>query len=411
MAAKNPDSRPEPVLDEADLPVTKAPDWLAETEDDEDYAAYDALLTAASSQDRAARWQDSPSSTATDSSGEPFLRAFDSVAEGVNTIVIVVTTLFSCALATLYVSPLQLFVADLGAEATTSEALVIAPATQTFLASGTNDPATLVDCAALPALESYRLAYQSGAALVLSSLNGDVSCRLQHGEARLQHPRWSRDGAQLIAADADTPSLHRFRLAERRWETLTLPDFVAVTHPTWSPSAERIAFRGVQADGQADLYMVTPQGFDLLRLTRHERDEIAPDWHPTANRLLFSTLSPARSFNNLYLLDLERDLTTITTRGDATYTDAQFSPDGSRIAATRTTAQGASEIAVYDASGVYREVTTIPRGIGPTWFSPQVLYFAEARPDGVQVLMRYDLQTRTRSAVPLPVHVESVTVR
>ena len=53
------------------------------------------------------------------------------------------------------------------------------------------------------------------------------------------------------------------------------------TNPAWSPGGERIAFSS-DRDGNRDIYVMNPDGEDVLRLTNHPAFDFTPSWFPGA---------------------------------------------------------------------------------------------------------------------------------
>ena len=62
----------------------------------------------------------------------------------------------------------------------------------------------------------------------------------------------------------------------------------------WSPTGEMLAFHTNLKDN-IDVYSVNADGKNLRRLTEHEAEDSSPTWHPSGQKLAF-TSQPRREF-------------------------------------------------------------------------------------------------------------------
>lgn len=147
----------------------------------------------------------------------------------------------------------------------------------------------------------------------------------------------------------------------------------ATPTPPPAPRTALIAFE-TDRDGQAEIYLLEPDGGRLANLTRHPAEDRAPAWSPDGRMMAFAS---HRDGNwDLYLLDLEGGTVTRLT-DDLAYDGAPaWSPDG-RTIAFETYRDGNLEIYTLAlADRALRRLTDDPAGdYGPAW-SPDGRFLA-----------------------------------
>jgi len=77
------------------------------------------------------------------------------------------------------------------------------------------------------------------------------------------------------------------------------------TEPAWSPDGQYILFTN-RTGGQTDLYLVRPDGTDLLKLTDAASNEWNPEWAPDSHSILFITDRDGNA--EIYSMDLSAAL-------------------------------------------------------------------------------------------------------
>jgi Tol biopolymer transport system component len=132
--------------------------------------------------------------------------------------------------------------------------------------------------------------------------DGSGRTRLTSAPGEDCFPVWTPDGSRISfsrsdAADdgegetADAPSGVYVMNADGSGQTL-LPgiDLLAA----WSPDGNKIAFVGPADDGEnADIYVVSANGGDPIRLTDSPHYDLAPAWAPDGARIAFHRLDAA----------------------------------------------------------------------------------------------------------------------
>lgn len=171
--------------------------------------------------------------------------------------------------------------------------------------------------------------------------------------------------------------------------------------PKFSPDGKLIAFTG-EYDGNADVYVMNAFGGEITRVTYHPGFDEVVGWHPTKNKILFSSSRHSYSrFSRLYLISpdgsgLEELILNEAAAGS-------FSPDGKKIAYNKVTRENrtwkrykgglAQEIYVYDFDTNEEKNITNFRGTDriPMW-SGDKIYFTSDR-DRVLNIYAYDPKT------------------
>ncbi|MBD3375233.1 peptidase S41 [candidate division KSB1 bacterium] len=158
--------------------------------------------------------------------------------------------------------------------------------------------------------------------------------------------------------------------------------------PHFSPDGKSIAFSG-EYDGNQDVYVMTPDGGNITRVTFHPSRDNVVGWHPTKNKILFSSTRDSYSrFSRLYLISPDgTELEPLILHEAA---QGSFSPDAQFIAYNRLARehrtwkryQGgmAQDIYLYDfASGKDRRMTEF-QGTDriPMWIKDKI-YFSSDR--------------------------------
>lgn len=133
-------------------------------------------------------------------------------------------------------------------------------------------------------------------------------------------------------------------------EHFTFPELSIISSPTLSPGGDRIVFSAIDGNGRTDLFVCTRATGELVRLTDDPYGEQDPDFHPTENRVLFSSdkcESRDRQHQGIYELDLDTGVATTLTCG--TYSDGHpdWAPDGNSFVFS-SDRDGTFNIYLYD---------------------------------------------------------------
>lgn len=183
-------------------------------------------------------------------------------------------------------------------------------------------------------------------------------------------PSWSPTGEKLlfISYKRGGPHPFIFDLASGRMARISAR--VAYTG-SWSPDGRRVAV-SLDQNGNSDLYLLSPRGDLLRRLTHDAGIDVSPAWSPDGTQLAFCS---GRSGNpQIYVMDIDSGKTRRVTFTGGYNTDPDWSPKGDRIAYT-SRAGGFRIMWIGPDGGAATEIT---RGEHPSW-SPDGRYLVLSR--------------------------------
>lgn len=140
------------------------------------------------------------------------------------------------------------------------------------------------------------------------------------------YPSWSTTGQHLIYYDG-SQGLSIRRLTPMSGEDILLLDSAVHSAPCYSPLDTSIVFVSTQ-DGQPEIYKMTAQRTNVVRLTSHPDEDLNPRWSPNGDKIaFFSNRDGAR---RLYVMNVDgSDQQSIAVIGNV---DFDWFPDGSRLA-------------------------------------------------------------------------------
>ncbi len=99
--------------------------------------------------------------------------------------------------------------------------------------------------------------------------------------------------------------------------------------PAWSPDGTKIAF-GSNRDGNGEIYVMDPNGANVVRLTNNSAEDGQPAWSPDGSKIAFAT---ARDGNDeIYVMNADGTGAVNLTNNPGSDLTPAWSPDGSKIA-------------------------------------------------------------------------------
>jgi Tol biopolymer transport system component len=147
-----------------------------------------------------------------------------------------------------------------------------------------------------------------------------------------EYPSWSADGTKLAfqsnrgnlgygiwVVGSDGSGLHRLT-----GNASGDGDY----SPAWSPDGKKIAFESDNGDS-FDLYLMTPDGGLLARLTRTDDDEDSPAWSPDGTRIVY--VRWRGDFSKVWMMNADGTGQHALTTGTTDEMSPVWSPDGTKI--------------------------------------------------------------------------------
>lgn len=152
-------------------------------------------------------------------------------------------------------------------------------------------------------------------------------------------PRWSPDGSQ-IAYLVGSDFSNELAIADANGQNarvLTSGMRILAAEYDWSPSGTHIVFTS-QRDGNIEIYMVNITNGAIINLSRHQREDFAPQWSPNGDKIAF--ISTRNGGYHVFLMTADGVDVQQLTFDDARPTNVVWSPDG--------------EWLVYSATSIYQ---------------------------------------------------------
>ncbi len=167
-------------------------------------------------------------------------------------------------------------------------------------------------------------------------------------------------------------------------------------NPSWSGDGERIAFQSFR-DGDPEIFAMDANGENETQLTFNSVLDQSPTFSPDGQRIAF--VRTVGSDNEIFVMNADgSNPTPLTDNSDQDFTPS-FSPDGSRIAFAREAGGGDGEIFVMNADGSneVRLTDNFAEEGDPTWSPDQlrIVYVRDAEANGGIFVMDADGQKQT----------------
>jgi len=223
----------------------------------------------------------------------------------------------------------------------------------------------------------------------------DVQPLFQEGSSEM--PRWSPDGSQVQIFCCDEPvAAHLIDPVSGNVRTLPLPDPALEAHCgfAWSPDGRRLACEvfGVEDDHLNGIYSIrTSDGGGLQRITTSPGgDDIPGDYSPDGTRMVF-TRSSAEGDAGLFVTDVDEAGLRELTDPDRPLVDispGSWSPTGDQILfAARRNEDHHKTIWVVNADGSSLHELAIDPTCGGLWSEPEAIgcYSPTWSPDGRRI--------------------------
>jgi Tol biopolymer transport system component len=216
-----------------------------------------------------------------------------------------------------------------------------------------------------------------------------------------QEASWSPDGSQLLLSRLEIHNNYRSLIAKIKADGsgyTTLTEGPGDMWTTWSPDGLQIAYAS-QKEGNRDIYVMSADGSQPLRLTSDPAEDTHPDWSPDGSEILF--VSKRDEVPHLYVMNADGSGQTKISRSTGEKWNPRWSPDGTRIVYYGAIEQGKDSVYVMNADG--SDLRTLGAGIWPSW-----------SPDGSKILYGLDqdiYEMQADGTNPRPLFEDAVMAR
>jgi len=232
----------------------------------------------------------------------------------------------------------------------------------------------------------YVLDLETGAITPLTnSPQNEVEPAFSPDGTRIAFARARTDprGQDLYVMNADGSDQHQIAYME---------DGFAMT-PDWSPDGEQIAFYATK-DSHFHLFVVSPDGGDVMELPGSDLNDMMPDWSPDGDRLAFT--SDRNGHADLYVMSVDGSNLRWLTNSMPDEWRPRWSPDGRHIV-FQANYTGHWEIYIINVETGEIEQLTDGRSesVMPCWDdSGRFIYYAHEEQDGYNLYV-IDLELGT----------------
>src|SRR3989344_3868053 len=159
--------------------------------------------------------------------------------------------------------------------------------------------------------------------------------------------------------------------------------------PTWSPDGTRIAF--ISGLGNSDVYIMDANGKNQERVTTNSGDGKPPQWSPDGKKFAFVSYRSPGTGSDIHIIDMESKNVLRLTDDAALDIEPRWSPDGSRIAFV-SERDGKAEIYTMDSAGknIARLTNNADLDFSPRWSPDGTKITFESFRDGIHALYAMD---------------------
>jgi Tol biopolymer transport system component len=121
-------------------------------------------------------------------------------------------------------------------------------------------------------------------------------------------------------------------------------------NPAWSPDGSKIIFDSNREGGRSQIYVMSPDGSGIARVTHDEFNDAQPRWSPDGSKIAFFSNREGGN-REIYIMDADGSNQRRITNNPAFDFDASWTPDGEAIVFTRVRGGGGTAIFLIKADG------------------------------------------------------------
>lgn len=188
-----------------------------------------------------------------------------------------------------------------------------------------------------------RIAFTRTGEIMVVDFPGGLPANVTNHAAFDGAPAWSPDGSRIAFASDRDGQAELYLMNPDGSDAVRLTDSIGFAgRPAWSPDGARIAFTCVIESGNSDICAVNADGTGFVRLTADPAEDSGPAWSPDGTRIAFATARYTTQPTGIYGVDLQLavmnpDGTGVSQVGTGTPGfHPSWSPNGARLAFVRT---------------------------------------------------------------------------
>jgi len=144
---------------------------------------------------------------------------------------------------------------------------------------------------------------------------------------------WSPDGRRILFGSNRDGDFEVYVMdVDGSNQTNLTRDPASDDSASWSPDGTSIAFAS-DRDGDYEIYVMNADGSEARQLTMNDVEDASPAWSPDGTRIGFTRGEGGSGSRDLYLMSPDgSSVARLTSEGDIAWWPPTWSPDGTRIA-------------------------------------------------------------------------------
>ena len=220
--------------------------------------------------------------------------------------------------------------------------------------------------------DGMRIAFERDGEILVIDIAGGSPTNLTNHPASDRAPAWSPDGAKIAFASDRDGQAELYLMNPDGAGVIRLTNSIGFTgDPAWSPDSAKIAFTCVIESDNHDICRINADGTGFVRLTTDPAWDYGPAWSPDGSRIAFST---ARYSSNpllgpMQLAMMNPDGSGVSQVSDTLGGDPSWSPDGTRLvfAGGMLGNSGVVTLTVWLINADGTGLTELGEGFDPAW--------------------------------------------
>jgi Tol biopolymer transport system component len=230
-----------------------------------------------------------------------------------------------------------------------------------------------------PVIETGKIVFISyqeginGGEIYTVSYDGSQVTRLTNNGSEEGSPDWSPDGSKIAFVSDQSGEYEIWVMNADGTNPVQVTTMTHNYSPQWSPDGTRIAFYTRQNNDNI-IYTMNPDGSGLVQVTDPAVSADEPYWSPDGTRIAYHTARTATP--GIYAINADGTNPTLLLASEGIgIAYMAWSPDGARLALSRTTPDYNFDIYIYDlTTSTLTRVTTTQYNHNSVDWSPDGYY-------------------------------------